>query len=501
MQRMRKRNSRGNLLVLIRWASIGFIFLAVLLTVYELVRYSRIRSAFPQGMEIAGIPVGGLDQTQAAERLVQSYGVPIEIHYQGSTIQIKPALLGFELDLTSMLTAADLQRVNQPFWEEFWGFLWNQNTQPKKVPLSANVSEARMRSYLQSEIAARYDKPPTAAQPVPGTTNFSAGEQGTNLDVDRAVVLITDALKSPSARTVNLTYVSSAASRPSLQNLQIMLQQVIDSEGFDGLGEVFLLDLQSGQELHFAYQNGEQITPDIAFTAASTVKIPIMVSVFRRVSDPTPEEVTNLIELMIERSENDPADLLMETVLDSTLGPLLVTDDLQKLGLENTFLAGHFYMQAPLLQRFETPANSRDDISTDPDIYNQTTPAEMGMLLEDIYQCAQTGGGAFAAVFPGEITQAECQKMISYLSLNRIGVLIQAGMPDGNRLAHKHGWITEADGLIHTIGDVGIAYTPSADYVLSIFLHHPTQLVWEPANLLMAKLSMAVYNFYNQVAQ
>ena len=499
MQRMRKNNSRGNLLVLLRWASIGFIFLAVLLTVYELVRYSRIRSAFPEGMEIAEIPVGGLDQTQAAERLVQSYSVPIEIHYQDSIIQIKPALLGFELDLTSMLTAADLQRVNQPFWQDFWGFIWNQITQPAKVPLSAKVSEERMRSYLQAEIAARYDKPPTAAQPVPGTTTFSAGDEGTTLDVDRAVVLITDALKSPAARTVNLTYVSSAASRPSLQNLQIMLQQVIDTEGFTGLSELFLLDLQTGEELHFAYQNGEQLPPDIAFTAASTVKIPIMVSVFRRVSEPTPEEVTSLIERMIERSENDPADLLMETVLDSTLGPLMVSDDMQKLGLQNTFLAGHFYMQAPLLQKFDTPANTRTDIFTDPDVYNQTTPAEMGMLLEDIYQCAQNGGGAFAAVFPGEITQTECQTMISYLSLNRIGVLIQAGMPDGNRLAHKHGWITESDGLIHTIGDVGIAYTPGANYVLSIFLHDPDQLVWEPANLVVAKLSQAVYNFYNQI--
>ncbi|MCE5208771.1 MAG: class A beta-lactamase-related serine hydrolase [Chloroflexi bacterium] len=498
---MRRINSRGGFLVFIRWASIGFIFIAVLISVIELVRYSRIRSAFPIGMEIADIPVGGLDQEEAAERLIQSYGVPIEIHYQGSIIQIKPAQLGFELDLTSMLTAADLQRVNQPFWNAFWNFLWNRTPAPTEIPLSANVSEARMRVYLQDEIAARYDKLPTAAQPIPGTTDFKPGDEGTTLDIDRAVVLIGDALRSPVSRTVNLTYLSSKPSRPSFQNLQIMLQQIIDNEEFTGLTEIFLLDLQNGQELHFAYQAGEQVTPDIAFTAASTIKIPVMVSVFRRIGELPDEEITSLIELMIERSENDPADQLMETVLDSTLGPLIVTDDMKQLGLENTFLAGHFYMQAPLLQRFETPANTRTDISTDPDVYNQTTPAEMGMLLEDIYQCAESGGGTFAAVFPGEITQSECQRMVSYLSLNRIGVLIQAGMPDGNRLAHKHGWITETDGLIHTIGDAGIAYTPAADYILTIFMHDPEQLVWEPANLLMAKLSMAVYNFYNQIEQ
>jgi beta-lactamase class A len=501
MQRMRRVNSRGNFLVFIRWASIGFIVLAVLISVYELVKYSRIRNTFPSGMEIAGLPVGGLNQEQAAERLVQSYGLPVEVHYQGSTIQIRPALLGFELDLTSMLTAADLQRVNQPFWSGFWGYLWNEKTTPTVVPLRATVSEARMRAYLQDEIAARYDKPPTAAQPVPGSTDFMPGEQGATLDIDRAVVLIEDALRSPASRTVNLSYIASAAARPSFANLQIMLKQVIDTDGFTGLAEIYLLDLQDGAELNFAYQNGEQVTPDVAFTAASTVKIPIMVSVFRRLDDEPSADVINLIELMIERSENDPADLLMETVLDANLGPLLVTEDMRLLGLGNTFLAGHFYIGAPLLQRFDTSANQRADISTDPDIYNQTTASEMGMLLEDIYQCAQNGGGAFAVVFPGEISQSECQRMLTYLELNKIGVLIQAGLPDGTRFAHKHGWITEADGLIHTIGDVGIAYTPSADYVLTIFLHDDNQLVWDTANILTAKLSMAIYNFYNQIEQ
>jgi beta-lactamase class A len=496
---MRRSSSRSGFVIFLRWVSVALIFLAVLVTVVELVRYSRIRNAFPPGMVIAGIPVGGLNQQQAAERLIQSYGVPVEMHYQGTVIQIKPALLGFELDLTNMLTAADLQRVNQPFWRAFWDFLWNRMPNPSEIPLSAKISEDRVQAYLRDEIASRYDKPPTAAQPVPGSVNFEPGEEGTTLDVERATVLIEDALRSPTSRVINLSFKAIDPYRPSMQNLQILLQQIIDLAGFDGITELYLKDLQGGQEIHFAYQQGVELVPDIAFTAASTIKIPIMVSVFRRVGDPPPEEVINLIELMIERSENDPADQLMETVLDATLGPLIVTDDLRELGLENTFLAGHFYPQAPLLERFETPANTRTDVNTDPDVYNQTTPVEMGMLLEDIYQCAEVGGGTLAAVFPGEITQYDCQLMINYLSLNRIGVLIQAGMPDGSRLAHKHGWITEVDGLIHTIADVGIAYTPGSDYLLSIFLYDSVQLVWEPANLLMAQLSQAVYNYYNQL--
>ena len=118
-------------------------------------------------------------------------------------------------------------------------------------------------------------------------------------------------------------------------------------------------------------------------------------------TNPNPEAI-NLINGMIEESGNDPADWLMEQFIDPFRGPLEVSNDMDALGLENTFLAGHFRLGSPLLVRFETPANSREDVSTDPDDYNQTTLSDIGMLLEDIYQCAQTGGGALVAVFRGD---------------------------------------------------------------------------------------------------
>ena len=117
----------------------------------------------------------------------------------------------------------------------------------------------------------------------------------------------------------------------------------------------------------------------------------------RRIDETGSDEVTQLIQLMIERSENDPADRLMETVIDKNLGPLEVTKDMQALGLPSTFLAGYFYPGAPLLQRIQTPANQRTDIATGPDSYNQTTPVEMGQLLADLYFCAEDGEGTFAA--------------------------------------------------------------------------------------------------------
>jgi len=88
--------------------------------------------------------------------------------------------------------------------------------------------------------------------------------------------------------------------------------------------------------------------------------------------------------------------------------------------------------------------------------------------------------------------------MVDYLALNKIGVLIQAGVPSNITVAHKHGWAYEVDdGYIHTIGDAGIVYTPGGDYVLAVFAYHPVQAVFDPVNQLVAKLSQSVYSYYN----
>ncbi len=478
----------------------GFIFAAVLLAVLQLVQYSQIRSSYPPGLLIAGVPVGGLDQQQAAQRLVQAYSAQVEIHYGEAVIQVKPTVLGFELDLQAMLAEAELQRVTQPFWPAFWDYLWNRLPSPNEVPLRSRLSEDRLRSYLKGEIAVRYDSPAAAAQPVPGSTSFQPGKAGTVLDVDRAVLLIEDAMRSQTSRSVNLTFTQLTPPRPSFQNLQVLLNQVIDVAHFEGISEVYLLDLQTNQELHFAYQKGKNLPPDIGFTAASTIKIPIMISAFRRNPEPASKEVQDYLSKMVEFSENDPADRLME-LMDKTNGPLEVSKDMVSLGLKSTFLAGYFFPGAPLLKHILTPANQRKDYNTDADPYNQTTPAEMGQLLDDIYLCAETGGGTFAAVFPAEISQSECRQMISLLIGNRLPVLITAGLPEGTTIAHKHGWITEMDGLLHTISDDAIVYTPGGNYILTAYLWNKDQLLFDPANQLVADISRAVYNYFNQPLQ
>jgi len=481
-----------------RWVAIIILVITFVMLTIQLVSYSRIRDNFPLGMQVGGVPIGGLNYEQAAERIYTIYRSPIEMAYTGSIIQARPAVLGFDPEVEKMLAVADNQRVTEPFWEGFWNFLWGRNIEIVNIPLNADYEEARIREFLQLEIAPRYDTPAIPPQPIPGTTTFSAGIPGTQLDYDRSTLLIIDALSSPNRRSINLSLDQAAVPRPTTSDLEIMLRQIIDVSGFDGIVEIYLQDMNTSRNVHFAYQypNGD-LQPNIAYSSWSIVKIPVMVSAFRFIEEPHPQEYLTLMEEMIEQSENASTDELAMAVIENNLAPMMVTEDLQRLGLENTFWAGFFYLGAPLLQRYETPANQREDISTDPDIYNQTTPADMGMLMEDIYQCAEKGGGALIAAFPDEITQGECQLMKTYLTRNQIAVLIQAGVPSGTTVAHKHGWANEADGLIHTMGDAALVYSPGGNYVLTIFVHHPVQAVFDPVNELFANLSRAVYNFFN----
>jgi beta-lactamase class A len=443
--------------------------------------------------------VGQLGRQEAAERLLEVYSQPVELLYNEQIIHLEPGIVGFALNTDAMLAAADQERTRLPFWDSFWNYLWDRPTEMLTIPLSASFSEERLRTYLVNEIATRYDQPPTAAAPVPGTVNFQAGTQGTTMDVDRAVALIESAFLSTSQRSVTLPLGRSTPPHPTITNLDVLLKQTIELSGYDGTIGLYMADLQTGQEINFIQTQGELLPypPDVAFTASSTIKIAIMISVFRRLGDnPDAEVVTNL-EDMIAQSINPASDWLMATVLDAFDGPLLVTEDMRTLGYNDTFLAGYFYSGAPLLATYETTANLRQDVFTDPDPYNQTSPSQIGGLLVDLYQCAQLGGGALLAAFPGEITQAECQTMINYLIQDRIALLIQAGVPDGTNVGHKHGWVPDIYGVIHDMSDAAIVFTPGGDYVLTVFMYHPVQIVFDPANNLVKDLSRAVYNYYN----
>lgn len=473
--------------------AISLILIALVLALIEWRNYRNSALLLPEGSHWGEVDVSGLTLEQAEQKVTQIFHSPVELRYRDQRIQTSVEMLGYQLNLAQ-------GRIQ---WQEFneqagyWDYLWRRPQPPVSLDLEVALDENSARQFLSQQIAARYDDPPEVRLPVPGTTRFTNDDRGYSLDVASSLRQIIEFHPLSDSRFVELVVLEGQPSPVDATMLQAILVQHIQLSGFNGIAEIYIQDLKNNRVVHFAMRAGEIITPEIAFSAASTIKIPILVSALLRAPQPIEEDLKSLAERMMILSENPPADALMERAIGSTLAPLKVSEDLQKMGFANTFLAGYFYLGAPLLQRFDTPANTRSDVDLRPDVYNQTTPADMGRLLAEMYRCAKNSAGLLIETFNEQINAEKCQLMLDVMLRNNIGVLIEAGIPEGTPIARKHGWTEEGDGFLRTISDAGIVFAPQTDYVQVIFLHDPLQLLFEPGNALMAQLSQVVFNAFN----
>ncbi len=459
--------------------------------------YERTRGVLPAGSMVAGLPAGGRTPEEAGRQAVIAYAMtPVELRYQGSVIHIDPTQAGQTLNTAGMVEKARAA-LQGDFWPGYWASLWNQPSPSVEIPLECSVDDTRLQTFLDEALSLRYGQTPTRAAPDPGGTAFQPGKPGVTLALDLASQSVTSALCARENRVAELTSVEAPPLPPTVDALEFSLTALVQASGYDGLIELYYQDLRTGEVIQLALNDGKVVEPGVAFTAASTIKIPVMISAYKQVDGELPANLRRQMAEMIDLSDNLSTDKVMESVLDENIAPVQVTQDIRALGLQNTFLAGFFYPGAPLLDRYTTPANQRTDLSTDPDVYNQTTAGDMGVLLSNLYQCSTNGSGPLVDTYGAAITQAECQEMVDLLATNRKGVLIEVGLPEGTRMAHKYGWVTDAlDGLLHTASDAAIVYTPGGDFVLTAYLYHPNQLQWEPAQNLVAYLTAAAYNYH-----
>lgn len=476
---------------MLRVISITLIGIALLVFLYAGQEFRRVQPVFPQNSRWGGLDVSGLTIEEARQRVLAVYLAPFELYYENQIIQASAESLGFWVDLL------ESEILSSEFNLSFWEYLWGGWRPPVEWQVDFRLDKTQLTTYLQSEIASRYDVIPTPPLPIPASSRFEPGISGKALDIDASLSRFEEVLQNPHKRRIELVVREGPAGIVDADWLKAVLTQELRMARFDGIAEIYAYHLSKHQSLHFAIKNGEEVPTEIAFSAASTIKIPILLTALMQIEPPFPDEFTQLAERMMVYSENPPADRIMESYIGSTLAPLKVTEMLQEAGFQNTFLAGYFYLGAPLLRRFDTPANQRLDINLNPDVYNQTTAGEMGELLKAIYQCADSGSGLLMERFAGRVMPEKCAFILEMMKRNRIGVLGQAGLPEGLPFAHKHGWSEESDGYLHTISDVGVVYGPQADYVMVIFLYDPVQLLFEPANALMARLSQRIYNAWN----
>lgn len=473
---------------------------AVGLLIYFLVTFSRREQELPAGVTVAGINVGQLSERNAVARWERAYAEPILLIYANDLgehpIQLHPDQVGWRISSEPMLAGALASgQEGGGFWRRFLDFLLGiELSVSEDIALVADYQDNALEAFLR-DLAARYDDPPGSATFDLETLTVYPGGSGYALDVGAAMPAVDAALRSASQRHVNLPVNPHGDQALSLETLRALIINFLDRQGFifDGqrtVASVYILDLATGDEI--------DILGDVAYSAASTIKMPIIIEYFRQLSrDPTAGEAW-LIANSLLCSNNSSSNLIMEITggNDIFAGLRRVTDTAQSISASNTYISAPFYLgvEGQQLGSIPPPATSPNQtFSTDPDPFNQTTAADMGTIFSLIYDCAHYDSGLALALPEGQITQQECRRMLEVTSAVDLERLLQGGIPPDARISHKNGWIFD------TVGDAGIVYSPNGrHYVISVFLWERTEFQdYEKLWPLVEEISRAAWNFFN----
>jgi beta-lactamase class A len=455
---------------------------AVLFLTWQYFGYLSASRTLPAGMTVARLSVEGMTREQVLNALEVAFATPVEVTYQQQQLFLSPDSV--ELRYNSDETAASLDAVlaARGGLDGFVAHILRRPPDPVDIPVAVSFSGERLDGFL-TRVAGQYDRPPQDPVPLLASLSFRPGQSGCELDIETSRARLAMAIVSATDRQAELAVRTEEAPPLNLDVLGQLLQVLLDDH--EGLvAGIFIKHLQTGDEIG--------INADVAYAGLDVLKIAILEETLR-VLDHTPDvEMTELLSGTMTLSDNSAANLLLRDVIgdgDGFQGVENLTASMHHLGLINTFMATP-YDEDIVPPTIVTPANSRTNISTEPDPHMQTTPLDAGLLLEMIYQCSH-GGGALMAAYPGAFAAADCSQMIEWMGMNRIDSLIEAGVPVGTKVVHRHGWISD------THADAALVFSPGGDFVLVVFLYRPQWLEWEESVSLMPDIATATYNYFN----
>lgn len=241
-------------------------------------------------------------------------------------------------------------------------------------------------------------------------------------------------------------------------DLESDIRAVLPDE--DGLTvAVSVVDPSTDTRIHI---NGDRL-----FHAASTMKIPVMIEVFRR--DATGgmslddeiilrNEFRSIVDGSTFSIEDDSDDAIYErlgtpmTIADLTVSMITVSSNLATNLLMDVLDADSVQATSERLgtRRMTTLRGVEDIKAYEKGLSNRASSADLAVLLEAVMQ-----GRA--------VSEQASGRMIDILLRQEFNDMIPAGLPSEVRVAHKTGWITE---IYH---DAAIVLPPGEEpYVLVV---------------------------------
>ncbi len=450
------------------------------------VNWKSSQTVLPPGLTINAIPMGGMTRDQALAAIAEAYTAPITVYYGSEVTLLLPEMV--ELTLDGVVTAQNLDAALETGsgLQNFLDYTLDQllDREPEQLKVTAVVLYSRERlDAFMTRLAQRYDHAPQ--KPVAlDSGDFRPASTGTTLDMDASRPLLVQAIlaAAPEKRQVQLVVATEPAPEIPMELLRNAFLVALND--FDGVMGVFVKHLTLGKELC--------INCKAAFSGLSLLKIGVVLELYRRLDSPPDLQTAALISATLTANDHQAANQLLTQIGggNPVNGAVEVTALFNSLGMANTYMAVPYdYTDAAAVTPVPTSANRRTDVFANPDPAMQTTPLEMGLLLEGLSQCVQ-GGGFLRVVYPQHITPAECQEILTYLEGQHTPALLNMELPPGVRVAHRHGWGSG------THADLNLVYKPEGNLVVVVFLYQPKWLVWEESAPTFARLGALVYRFF-----
>ena len=243
----------------------------------------------------------------------------------------------------------------------------------------------------------------------------------------------------------------TGSSGSSSGNLSKDISNYIAKKATDGKWSVYVKDLKNSKVV-------TSINSSNAMISASVIKLFIAGSAYDQVSKDniTASSISNDVKKMIEVSDNDSANALI---------------DLLEMDTINEYISRNGYRRTRLNRLMLKPGNE-----------NIVTAQDVGKFLESLYN--------------GKIVNSEySNQLIGYMKSqdsNHVRSKIPAGLGCKNCSANKSGELSEKG----VANDAAIVYSPNGDYVI-VVLSEVTPSKYENANKDVVEISKLVYDYFN----
>ncbi len=418
------------------WGWLMFVVVSTLILVgaWFYSGWQSLQKVLPPGTTAAGLPMAGKTREQALQAIAEIYASPVTVYVEGEKILLPPEVVDLSINLEA--TQANFDKVLMPqsglngFLEYVWRTISRQQPQAQNVIVILDYSRLRLDAFLE-RTAQKFNQKPQDPVYNAEARDFRPQQRGRELDIDASRPVLVQALLSPTQREAHLVVRYTSDPNLSLKVLGEAIQYQLS--GFTGLRGLYIKNLSNGQ--------GWCENCDVAFAGLEPLRLAAVLEMYRRLEGQADPQTALLLRAALAESNPDAVDQLLTLLGEGDLaaGGEAVTQFLQALGMKNSFITAPFSAPDAASAALKTPANTRTDVTAYPPKGIQSTPAEIGILWEALYQCA-SDQGALRLLFPQEITVQECRQVLTDLGTSTQSSPTLAGASGFSQAYHLYGW-------------------------------------------------------------